>query len=123
MARANEPNELFRVVRALREAVYPDDLDKAWAEGMDRQDIQVNAVPDGWHITGFLSAEIGAKFKAVLDSVSKPTDPDDTRTGAQRRIDGFDTVLTGILESGLPSDNGIRPHLSVILDATSDTPA
>ena len=32
-------------------------------------------------------------------------------------------MLTGILESGLPSDNGIRPHLSVILDTTNDTPA
>jgi len=92
VARANEPAELFRVARALREAIYPDDLDKAWAEGMDRQDIQVNPVPDGWHVTGFLSAVTGAKFKAVLDSVSKPTDPDDTRTGAQRRIDGLDAV-------------------------------
>ncbi len=75
MAKANEPGELFKVVRALREAVFPDDLDKAWAEGMDRQDIQVTAVFDGCHVTGFLNAVTGAKFKAVLDSVSKPTDP------------------------------------------------
>ncbi len=123
VAKTAEPNELFRVIRHLREAVCPDDLDKAWADGMDRQDIQVNAVLDGWHVNGFLGATTGAKFKALLDSVSKPTDPDDQRTGAQRRVDGFDALLTSILESGLPSDKGVRPHLSVLLDATGDTPA
>ena len=63
---------------------------KAWTAKTSRS----TAVFDGFHVTGFLNAVTGAKFKTVLDSVSKPTDPDDTRTGAQRRIDGFDTVLT-----------------------------
>lgn len=123
VARDHEPNDLFKVVRQLREAIYPDDLDKAWAEGMDRQDIQVNAVLDGWHVTGFLSADLGAKFKAVLDSVAKPVDKDDLRTGSERRIDGLDKMLTKILEGGLPTDKGVRPHLSLILDTTDDTPA
>jgi hypothetical protein len=116
VARACEPLELFRVVRALREAIFPDDLDKAWAEGMDKQDIQVVAVPGGWHVTGFLSAAVGAKFKTVLDAVAKPADKDDLRTGSERRIDGFDQLLTKVLEGGLPSDKGIRPHLSVMVD-------
>ncbi len=123
VARACEPLELLKVVRALREAIFPDDLDKAWAQGMDKQDIQVVAVPEGFHVTGFLSAAIGAKFKAVLDAVAKPTDKDDLRTGSERRIDGLDQLLTRVLEGGLPCDKGIRPHLSVIVDATEDTPA
>jgi hypothetical protein len=123
VARTCAPLELLRVVRALREAVFPDDLDKAWAEGMDRQDIQVVPVPDGWHVTGFLSVAIGAKFKAVLDSVTKPIDADDRRPGSERRVDGFDTVLTKILEGGLPSDKGVRPHLSITFDTATDTPA
>lgn len=117
VAASCEPNELFKVVRALREAIYPDELDKKWAEGMDRQDIQVNAVPAGWHVTGFLSTTLGAKFKAILSSISAPRDKDDERTGSERRIDGLDGLLTRILESGLPSDKGIRPHLSVIVEA------
>lgn len=123
VAMSCEPLELLKVVRALRDAIFPDELDKAWAEGMDKQDIQVLAVPGGWHLTGFLSAAIGAKFKAVLDSVAKPTDADDRRPGSERRIDGFDTVLTKILDGGLPSDNGVRPHLSITLDTATDAPA
>ena len=34
-----EPNELFRVIRALRDAIYPEELDKDWAKGMDKQDL------------------------------------------------------------------------------------
>ncbi len=123
VAKNAEPSELFKVIRHLREVVYPDDLDKAWAEGMDREDFQIRAVPDGFHVNGFLNPVVGAKFKAVHDSASKPTGPADLRTGAQRRVDGIDTLMTSLLESGLPSDNGVRPQLSVILDATQDTPA
>ena len=68
-------------------------------------------------MTGFLSTTIGAKFRALLDSISAPRDKDDDRAGSERRIAGFDELITKILETGLPSDNGIRPHLSVIVDA------
>jgi hypothetical protein len=33
------------LLTSLREAVYPDSLDQAWIDGMDKQDIQVNPVP------------------------------------------------------------------------------
>ena len=62
---------------------------------------------------------IGAKFQAILGSISAPRDKDDNRTGSERRIDGSDQLITRILESGLPSDKGIRPHLSVIVDANT----
>ncbi|MBC7593963.1 MAG: DUF222 domain-containing protein [Kineosporiaceae bacterium] len=52
VAKTCEPNELFRVIRALRDAIYPEELDKDWAKGMDKQDIQVNAVPQGFHEPG-----------------------------------------------------------------------
>lgn len=117
VARANEPAELFRIMKDLREAIYPDDLDKAWADGMDKQDIQVTPVLLGFHVNGFLNTITGAKLKALIDSVSKPHDKDDTRSGSERRVQGLDDVLTKVLESGLPSDKGVRPHLSVMADA------
>ncbi len=123
VAKDHEPSQLFKVIRHLREVVFPDDLDKAWAEGMDREDFQINAVLDGFHVNGFLGAVLGSKFKTLIEAGAKPTGPDDLRTGAQRRIDGLDRFVTAALESGLPSDNGVRPQLSVILDATHDTPA
>lgn len=111
-----EPTELHGVVRALREAVHPDELDKAWADGMDKQDIQVNALPTGWHVIGFLDTALGAKLRAVLDSLGAPRDADDERTPAECRTDALDELLTTVIENGLPSDKGIRPHLTIIAD-------
>ena len=116
VATTHEPAGLRQVMRSLREAVYPDDLDEAWAKGMDKQDIQVNPVPDGWHVNGFLNTATGAKFKLVLDTLGAPRDADDQRPGSERRIDALDRMLTGVLEAGLPTDKGIRPQLSVIVD-------
>ena len=117
MALTHEPATLRQVMRQLREAVYPDSLDEAWAKGMDRQDFQVNPVPEGWHVNGFLSAVTGAKLKHVLDALGAPRDKNDDRTGAERRVTAHDQMLTSLLESGLPSDKGIRPQVSVIVDA------
>ncbi len=94
VARDSEPGELFEAVKHLKDKVHPEDLDDAWERGMDREDFAVNAVPDGFHINGFLNTITGAKLKAVLDSVSAPRDKDDTRTGSQRRVQGLDDLLT-----------------------------
>jgi hypothetical protein len=117
VARGFEPGELFEAVKHLKDTMHPEDLDDAWERGMDREDFQVNAVPDGWHINGFLNTVTGAKLKAVLDSVSAPRDKDDDRTGSQRRVQGLDDLCDAVLANGLPSDKGVRPHLSVFVDA------
>ncbi|WP_456696527.1 DUF222 domain-containing protein [Aeromicrobium sp. P5_D10] len=113
----NAPGELFEVVKHLRDRLYPEDLDEAWNNGMDKEDFQVDALPEGWHVTGFLNTVTGAKLKKVLDSISAPRDKDDTRTGSERRVQGLDDLLSQILGGGLPSDKGVSPHLSVFVDA------
>ena len=117
VALAREPGALFETVKHLKDVVHPEDLDDAWERGMDREDFQVNAVPDGWHVSGFLNTVTGAKVKAVIDSVSAPRDKDDDRTGSERRVQGLDDLCSSILDNGLPSDKGVRPHLSVFVDA------
>ena len=117
VARDCEPGELFEAVKHLKDTVHPEDLDDAWERGMDREDFQINAVPDGWHVSGFLNTVTGAKLKAVIDSVSAPRDKDDDRIGSQRRVQGLDDLCDSILANGLPSDKGVRPHLSVFVDA------
>ncbi|HWL50065.1 MAG TPA: DUF222 domain-containing protein [Acidimicrobiia bacterium] len=112
-----EPAALRTVMRELRVAVYPDSLDEAWAKGMDKQDFQVNPVPQGWHVNGFLNITTGAKLDRVLGALAAPQDKDDDRTGADRRVTALDDLLDSVLASGLPSDKGVRPHLSVIVDA------
>ncbi|AXT85791.1 hypothetical protein C6I20_11720 [Aeromicrobium sp. A1-2] len=117
VASHHEPAELFETVKHLKDTIHPEDLDDAWERGMDKEDIAVDALPDGWHVTGFLNTVTGAKLKKVLDSVSAPHDAEDTRTGAQRRVQGLDDLLTDILGDGLPADKGVKPHLSVFVDA------
>ena len=112
-----EPGALFEAVQHLKGVVHPQDLDDAWERGMDKEDIAVDALPEGFHVTGFLNTITGAKLKKVLDSVSAPRDKDDTRTGPERRVQGLDDLLDSILANGLPSDKGVKPHLSVFVDA------
>jgi hypothetical protein len=114
----HDPGELFEAVKHLKDTLHPEDLDEAYLNGMDKQDFQVDALPDGWHVTGFLNTVTGAKLKKVLDSVSAPRDAEDTRTGSERRVQGLDDLLSSILGSGeLPSDKGLKPHVSVFADA------
>ena len=117
IAENNDPVELLAAMRKLRAAVFPDDLDKAYLDGQDKEDLQICALLEGWHVTGFLNAMTGAKFKAVLDSISAPRDQHDDRTGAQRRVQGLDDLLSSILANGLPSDKGVKPHMSVFANA------
>ncbi len=117
VAQEHAPSELFEAVKHLKDKVHPGDLDAAWERGMDREDFAVDAVPDGFHVSGFLNTLTGSKLKKVLDSVSAPRDKDDTRTGSQRRVQGLDDLLSSVLADGLPSDKGVRPHMSVFVDA------
>ncbi|MGJ9423649.1 DUF222 domain-containing protein [Aeromicrobium sp. CF3.5] len=117
VALESDPADLFEAVKHLKDVVHPEDLDDAWEKGMDKEDFQVNAVPDGWHVNGFLGTTTGAMLKKVIESVSAPRDADDTRTGAQRRVQGLHDLLSSILGNGLPSDKGVKPHMSVFVDA------
>jgi hypothetical protein len=112
-----EPTALRTVMRDLRAAVYPDSLDEAWAKGMDKQDFQVSPVPEGWHVNGFLNIVTGSKLDQVLGALGAPSDKDDVRSGSERRVAALDDLLDSVIASGLPSDKGVRPHLSVIVDA------
>lgn len=111
------PSDLFDAVRHLKDVLHPQDLDENWRDGMEKEDFTLDALPDGYHATGFLGTITGAKFKKVLDSISAPKDKDDTRTGAERRVQGLDDLLSAILAHGLPADKGVKPHMSVFADA------
>lgn len=117
LAEGLKPHELFQNMRVLRAVVNPDELDDAYLRGMDRADIQCHQLPDGFHVTGHLPTDVGAKFKVFLAAVSVPRDAADLRTNTERRVDGFDELLTRTLASGLPSHGGVRPHLAVRVEA------
>ncbi|HUP99555.1 MAG TPA: DUF222 domain-containing protein, partial [Aeromicrobium sp.] len=111
------PTELFALMRRCKAIAHPDELDEAWLRGMDKADLDCHALPDGFHVTGFLPTDVGAKLKAFLASASVPRDGEDTRSSAERRLDAFDELLTTALGDALPSTNTVSAHLSVIVEA------
>jgi hypothetical protein len=49
--------------------------------------------------------------------LGKKTSVDDDRTPGQRRVDALGDLCTTVLNNGLPSDRGQRPHLNVTVAA------
>jgi hypothetical protein len=111
------PSEFHAKVRQIRAVMHPDDLDQAWLRGMDQRDIRLAKTTEGWHVTGFLDVETGAKLNTILKNLSVPRDADDERKPSERRMDALDQICTTVLEHGLPADNGIRPHINVTVEA------
>lgn len=116
-ATSSTPRDFHERVRHLRFRLFPDDLDKAYLDGMARRDFKLSKTLGGWHLTGFLDIEVGTMLDTVLRNLSVPREAGDTRSPADRRMDGLEQFLKRTLEHGLPSDNGIRPHLSVVVTA------
>jgi hypothetical protein len=117
VAKHTAPAEFHAKVRQVRAVMHPDDLDRAWLKGMDKRDIRLAKTAEGWHLTGFLDIETGAKLNTILRNLSVPRDGDDQRPPSGRRMDALDDLCTTVLEHGLPADNGIRPHINVTVDA------
>jgi hypothetical protein len=118
-ATSSTPKDFHERVRHLRFRLFPDDLDKAYLDGMARRDLKLSKTLGGWHLTGFLDIEVGAMLDTLLRNLSVPRQAGDTRSPADRRMDGLEQLLKRTLEHGLPSDNGIRPHLCVVVTADS----
>ncbi|WP_370616755.1 HNH endonuclease signature motif containing protein [Mumia sp. Pv 4-285] len=116
VAERSEPAALRAEIREFVEAIHPDELDAAYIRGMDRRDIQVSKVGEGYAVTGFLDIATGSKLKAVVDHLGAPDDRHDTRSPSQRRVGNLDRLLTHVLEHGLPTRKGFRPQIHVTVD-------
>lgn len=114
IARTSDPSGVRAAIDHLYETLHPEELEKAWAQGMDRRDIQVAPCGDGYHLTGFLDIITGSKLHTYLKA-SAGHGPDDTRTPAQRRVDAIGRAIDAAADAGEPS-NGIRPQLHVLAD-------
>lgn len=116
LARLNDPADLRDAVRTLRESVDPDSADEAARRAMERRYFSLTPVGDEYVAKGVLDAETGAMLTKVIDTLSKP-ETNDERSAGQRRVDALGELCRSVLDSGqLPQDNGIRPHLTVVLD-------
>jgi Domain of unknown function (DUF222)/HNH endonuclease len=116
VAQACDPADLRGAIDRVRDTIDPEAADRDWVQAQERYDLTVQRVGHGFDVSGYLDPETGTKLKHVLDSVAAPSGEHDERPVAQRRVEGLHHLLTGILDGGLPSDKGIRPHLAVNVD-------
>jgi hypothetical protein len=114
LARLNDPWDLRDAIRALKQSVDPDSVDEAARRAMARRHFSVTPVGDEYVAKGVLDAETGAMLAQVLDTMSKP-EAGDERSAGQRRVDALHELCRSVLDSGLPKDNGVRPHVTVVL--------
>lgn len=118
-ARSVPAQDFHAKLRQLREATL-DELDAAWRRGMDKADFCLSRTLDGFQVSGFLPIGVGAKFATVLDSASVPRGAGDVRAPSRRRVEALDAMCEAILEHGLPTDNGVRPQLRLVIDVDHD---
>ncbi|HYJ70390.1 MAG TPA: DUF222 domain-containing protein [Nocardioidaceae bacterium] len=116
VAEACDPTDLLTAVDRLRDTIDPDAADRDWIAAQEKYDFTLRRVGHGWDVSGYLGPETGTMLKQVLDSAAAPNGVGDQRPVAQRRVEGLHHLLGSILDSGLPSDKGIRPHLAVNVD-------
>lgn len=116
VARTHEAPALRAEIREWIGAIHPEILEESYIAGMDKRDLQVSKVGDGFAVSGFLDILTGAKLRSVLDSLGAPADRDDRRAPSERRLAGLDALLDAVLDHGLPTRRGIRPQLHVTVD-------
>ena len=104
-------------IRKTRDTLDPDAADAAYLRALERRDVTVTQVGEGFDIRGYLDPATGAAFKSVLYSHAGTTSADDDRAAGQRRVDALHDLSISWMEHGLPTDRGLRPHLYVTVPA------
>ena len=104
-------------LRRARDTLDPDAADAAYIRALERRDLTITAVGEGYDVRGFLDPETGVALREVLYSFAKPTSADDDRPAGHRRVDGVRELCRSFLDHGLATDRGLRPHLYVTVPA------
>jgi Domain of unknown function (DUF222)/HNH endonuclease len=117
-ARRLDPPQLRRVVEHLRWVADPDSADAKAQRQQQRRGLWLSPTVDGMvGVDGWLEAEAGQTLIAALEPLARPADPEDERTGSQRRADALTELARRQLEGGgLPRSGGVRPQLLVTVD-------
>jgi hypothetical protein len=123
VAKVCDADAVKATIKRLRDTLDPDAAEAAYLIALERRDITVAAVGEGYAVHGFLDPQTGAAFREVLYAAAKPTDADDGRTAGQRRVDALRDLCTSVLAQGLPTDRGLRPQLFVTVPADRLTAA
>ncbi|MBQ1012775.1 DUF222 domain-containing protein [Micromonospora sp. M51] len=125
-ARQFDPTLLRKLGTRILDHVAPDLADAAAAAALaaeaaratrDRHVTISEQTGGRLRISGTLDAEAAAVLRAVIDPLSAPSGPDDTRCAGQRRHDALADVCRLALRTGeLPENGGDPAQLVVTID-------
>jgi len=120
-ARAEHPGQLARTAQMLLARLDPDGLEPQIREQQRRREVSLTVAADGsGRLHGRLTAELAAKWTAILDATSAPAGEHDTRSAAQRRHDGLGEVADRILRSGTLAPAGGVPVTVLVTTTAQD---
>jgi hypothetical protein len=114
-----DPGQLRRLGEELIYRADPDAAEERERKRFERRHLSFGLTLDhAGTLTGAcgdtLSAEI---IKTAVHAFGPPLGTEDTRTAAQRRMDGLTAACQAALDSGTPGTrHGAAPHLSIMVD-------
>ena len=123
VAKEADPRAVATVMARFAHALDPDAADAAALARYDRRGLTLSPLPNGSvHIRGLADEVTGALLMTAISAASPPA-PGETRSPAQRRLDGFGELARHYLANpDAPMSGGGHAHLIVTLEASSLTP-
>jgi hypothetical protein len=120
VAREADPRAVAAVMRRFTDALDPEAADAAALARYGRRGITLAALPDGtMHISG-LADEVTASVVATAIDAASPPVTGDSRTAAQRRMDGLADICRRYLAApDAPRAAGGHPQVILTLDAAT----
>jgi hypothetical protein len=118
-----DPRAVATVMARFAHALDPDAADAAALARYDRRGLTLSPLPNGAvHIRGLADEVTGALLMTAISAASPPA-PGETRSPAQRRLDGFGELARHYLANpDAPMSGGGHAHLIVTLEASSLIP-
>jgi len=123
VAAVADPRAVATVMARFAHALDPDAADAAALARYDRRGLTLCPLPDGSvHIRGLADEVTGALLMTAISAASPPA-PGETRSPAQRRLDGLGELARHYLaHPDAPRSGGGHAHLIVTLEASSLIP-
>jgi hypothetical protein len=109
-------DQFRRLVARWAAGADPDADDRGYVGACEREYVQVDRVPDGYHLEGFLSVEHGQALRAALTAITPVPAAGDTCTAGQRRGQALGDLATLVLQRGLVGTGRVvAPRVGVLV--------
>ncbi len=110
------PAEVAKACQRILAYLDPDGAEPDPDEDLRRRELTFSRIGSMLQVRGRFDPEGGAALMAAVEALTKPPTPGDERSAAQRRADAaVDLARAALASDTLPSVNGARPHIGLLL--------